>query len=71
MTGGLAATRPIRALEAERGQPPVPILALTANAWRRQLRPVPGGGHDGFLAKPFDRADLDEAIARLARRSAA
>jgi CheY-like chemotaxis protein len=70
-TGGLAATRAIRAFEAARSRPAVPILALTANAGADNSALCIAAGMNGFLAKPFDRADLDEAIARLARRTAA
>ncbi|MDP9138547.1 MAG: response regulator, partial [Pseudomonadota bacterium] len=69
--GGLAATRAIRAAEAARGMSAVPILALTANAGAENNALCKIAGMNGFLTKPFDRADLDEAIARLARRTAA
>ncbi len=70
-TGGLAATRAIRAFEASRGMPGVPILALTANVGEDSSALCSAAGMNGFLAKPVDRADLDEAVSRLARRGAA
>jgi CheY-like chemotaxis protein len=40
---------------------------LTANARREDIRECLDAGMDGHLSKPFDRQDLDEAVARLAR----
>jgi CheY-like chemotaxis protein len=68
---GLEATRRIRAIEKDLARPPIPILALTANARDEDYDNCIGAGMTSFLAKPFDRADLEEAIARVARRSAA
>ena len=69
---GLEATRRIRAREAELALPRLPILALTANARREDHAECLAAGMDGHLSKPFDRQDLDEAVARLlARRPAA
>ena len=69
--GGLEAARQIRLDERHHGVRACPILALTANARTEDYDACMASGMDGFLAKPFDRADLDEAIARLARRTAA
>jgi CheY-like chemotaxis protein len=68
---GLEAARLIRKEEALRGATARPILALTANARAEDYDNCMSAGMNGFLAKPFDRSDLDEAIARLARRTAA
>jgi signal transduction histidine kinase/CheY-like chemotaxis protein len=68
---GLEATRRIRCEETANGAVPRPILALTANARAEDYEICMASGMNGFLAKPFDRADLDEAIARVARRTAA
>ena len=68
---GLAATRIIRNRERETGSPRVPILALTANAQPEDIAECLSAGMDGHLSKPFDRQDLDEAIARLVRKDAA
>lgn len=62
---GIEATRRIRAREVERGLPRLPILALTANARREDYAECLAAGMDGHLSKPFDRQDLDEAIAKL------
>ena len=63
---GLEATRRIREKEAASGgDHHVPILALTANAGRNDIRECLDAGMDGHLSKPFDREDLDEAIGNL------
>jgi CheY-like chemotaxis protein len=69
---GLEATRVIRKLEKDTLQPcRVPILALTANSRREDHDECLAAGMDGHLSKPFDRQDLDEAIARLVMRQPA
>jgi CheY-like chemotaxis protein len=68
---GLEAVRLIRSEEKMHGTPPRPILALTANARAEDYEICMAAGMNGFLAKPFDRADLEEAIARVAQRTAA
>jgi signal transduction histidine kinase/CheY-like chemotaxis protein len=68
---GLEAVRRIRCQEKIYKTAPRPILALTANARAEDYEICMAAGMNGFLAKPFDRADLEEAIARVARRTAA
>ncbi len=69
---GLETTRRIRETErARKVAKPLPILALTANARREDHDECLAAGMDGHLSKPFDRHDLDEAVARLATRRAA
>ena len=68
---GVAATRQIRAREAQNGTPPVPIVALTANgreAYEQRCRPA---GMNDYLSKPFDRADLKAIVTRHARHAQA
>lgn len=61
-----------RRLRAGTFMPDVPILALTANASSADQAACLAAGMNGHMAKPFDRQDLDEAIAALtARRPAA
>jgi CheY-like chemotaxis protein len=63
---GLEATRRIRAMERSASiNQPVPILALSANASSDDHAAGARAGMDGYLAKPFDRADLEAAIAGL------
>jgi signal transduction histidine kinase/CheY-like chemotaxis protein len=66
---GLETTRRIRQAEARKGGVAhLPILALTANSRREDHEECLAAGMDGHLSKPFDRQDLDEAIAKLMRR---
>ena len=60
---GITATRHIRALEAERGAPPTPIIALTANALEEDRDACLAAGMDGFLTKPLDHERLAAALA--------
>ncbi|MFO1398149.1 MAG: PAS domain S-box protein [Burkholderiales bacterium] len=58
---GFEATRAIRALP---GRAPIPILAMTANAFDEDRRRCLEAGMDDFLAKPFDPADLYATVCR-------
>lgn len=59
---GLEAARTIRALDrADAGS--VPILALTANAFRSDIQKVLQNGMNGHLAKPIDKDHLYAAMA--------
>ncbi|MBS0490941.1 MULTISPECIES: ATP-binding protein [unclassified Phenylobacterium] len=55
---GLAATRAIRALEAERGAAPVPIVMLSANAMAEHLDEARAAGADLHVAKPITASSL-------------
>ncbi len=69
---GLEAARAVRALEALRpGSALIPILALTANARREDHDACLAAGMNGYLTKPFDRADLEDAIAAITGSAAA
>jgi two-component system, sensor histidine kinase len=59
---GMAATRAIRALEAEMGRPRTPIIAVTANAMAHQVEEYFVVGMDAHVAKPIDPRKLYEAI---------
>jgi signal transduction histidine kinase/CheY-like chemotaxis protein len=59
---GVDATLAIRALEAERGLAPTPILALSANVMRHQIDDYLAAGMNGFVAKPIEMAALIGAI---------
>ena len=58
---GYQATQAIRALAREDAQT-VPILALTANAFREDIEAAAAAGMNGHIAKPFDYARLVQAI---------
>lgn len=61
---GLEATTQIRALP-DPARAGVPILALTANAFRSDTERYLAAGMDGCLTKPFEEADLLAALAEL------
>jgi CheY-like chemotaxis protein len=69
---GAEATRRLRRLEETSGSQPTPIVAVTANALESDRKSCLAAGFDAYLAKPFEFADLAEAVERLcARRPAA
>jgi signal transduction histidine kinase/CheY-like chemotaxis protein len=69
---GLEATREIRAAEARSGRSPVPIIALTANAFAHQVTEYAEAGMDDHVSKPIDIQALSRSIERLmAKQSSA
>ncbi len=63
---GLETTRRVRAMERKSGSAlHLPILALTANARPENYLECMAAGMDGHLSKPFDRQDMEEAIAKI------
>jgi signal transduction histidine kinase/CheY-like chemotaxis protein len=75
MMNGVDAARAMRAMEAERGLAPTPILALSANVMRHQIEEYLAAGMNGFVAKPIEMAALiaaiEQAVAPEASESAA
>ena len=65
---GFKATRRWRAIEAERGLPRVPILAVTANSQDSDILRAREAGMDDHLAKPFVLDDLSRLLLRWAPR---
>jgi PAS domain S-box-containing protein len=63
-TDGLSATAAIRKLEAARGLPRLPIVAMTAHAMPADQLRCLDAGMDGHLAKPVTLRILHESIAR-------
>jgi len=59
---GLQATRQIRIFEAEQGQTPTPIVAMTANALPSDRQACADAGMNGFLSKPFKAGDLHRVL---------
>jgi PAS domain S-box-containing protein len=66
---GIAATRSIRVIEAERGLRRTPIIALTANALEEDRDACVAAGMDGFLTKPLDRQRLATVLTELQARA--
>jgi signal transduction histidine kinase/DNA-binding response OmpR family regulator len=62
---GIAAARAIRALERERLTPPVPIVALTANANLQDIERSRDAGCDAHLSKPISKLNLIAAIEKF------
>jgi len=62
---GVEATKRIRADEAAKGRPRVPIVALTADALETGKRACQEAGMDGFLTKPIDPAELSDVLNEL------
>lgn len=62
VTDGLAATRTIRARERERGIPPIPIIALTADASPQDIEKSRDAGCNFHLSKPISKFELLSAI---------
>ncbi|MEI7431807.1 MAG: response regulator, partial [Betaproteobacteria bacterium] len=62
---GLEATRLIRAQES--GQRRIPIVALTANASQLDREICLAAGMDDFVSKPFQLAEITDALARNVR----
>jgi CheY-like chemotaxis protein len=61
---GVEAAKAIRGIEDSRGSRRIPIVALTALATPSDRDRCLSAGMDGYLAKPFVRSTLVEAIAR-------
>ncbi|WDI33118.1 ATP-binding protein [Hyphococcus flavus] len=61
---GVEATQKIRAMEREKGLEPVPIIALTANAFTDQVAEYLAAGMNAHLAKPIDFRALHETIVK-------
>jgi signal transduction histidine kinase/ActR/RegA family two-component response regulator len=62
---GLEATRQIRAAEARSGRRPIPIIALSANAFAHQVTECVEAGMDDHVSKPIDIQALTRSIERL------
>ena len=65
---GYEATRRIRAL-ADPGKAGIPIVAVTANAFREDRDNALETGMDGHLAKPYDIPAMMDTLGRLLREN--
>jgi signal transduction histidine kinase/CheY-like chemotaxis protein len=61
---GYRATAALRAIERERGDAPIPVVALTANAMPDDERRSLQAGCTAHLSKPFSRSQLRRVLAR-------
>jgi two-component system, NarL family, sensor histidine kinase BarA len=59
---GRQATEAIRQVESERGQNPVPIVALTAHALANEKRALLQSGLDDYLTKPISERQLAQVV---------
>lgn len=66
---GYQATREIRSIEELRGSSPVPILALTANAFKEDRDRCMKAGCTDYLSKPVRKGELVDAVIRLTHAS--
>ncbi|MBS1138886.1 MAG: Response regulator receiver:ATP-binding region, ATPase-like:Histidine kinase N-terminal [Proteobacteria bacterium] len=59
---GIEATTQIRQWEAENGQPPLPIIALTAGAFEEDRQQCLAVGMDDFMTKPLNLGELEKML---------
>lgn len=67
---GFDAARHIRAIESQRGEPPVPIVALTASTQQEVQQACLQAGMNECLSKPFLRGDLLKVVRRHVKGAA-
>jgi len=63
---GFEAAQRIKALYAAAGLPSPPVVALTANAFAEDRKRCLDEGLDDYLAKPFERSDLEALLEKWA-----
>jgi signal transduction histidine kinase/CheY-like chemotaxis protein len=68
---GYETTLLLRQSERQSGRPRLPVMALTAHTRADEWEKCRAAGMDGYLTKPFDQQDLEEALSGLTTRRAA
>ena len=66
---GIECMNEIHAAEKKAGLPMTPAIAVTANAMEHQVAAYLGHGFAAHVAKPIDRATLEDTIARCVGRA--
>jgi len=66
---GYEATRRLRRVEREKGEPRTPVIAVTAHALADEREKVLQAGMDDFLTKPLQLAALEQTLDRWAPRA--
>ena len=66
---GHTATREIRRWEAEQGRAPVPVIALTGHAMKKDVQDCRDAGMDDVLTKPVKQAALMERLEHFSGRA--
>ncbi|TAN08849.1 MAG: response regulator [Rhodanobacteraceae bacterium] len=66
---GYSATRRLREIESEHGQPRMPVIAMTAHAMSGDRERCLQAGMDDYLSKPLDRHLLEETLSRWMQQS--
>jgi CheY-like chemotaxis protein len=64
---GIETTKVIRAWEKDQAKRQIPIIALTANALAGNIDIFLAAGFDGFISKPIDIVQIDEALNKWVR----
>jgi signal transduction histidine kinase/HPt (histidine-containing phosphotransfer) domain-containing protein/ActR/RegA family two-component response regulator len=66
---GITAAREVRKIELAEGKPPVPIIALTADAMQGDREKCLAAGMNDYLSKPFKVVQLREMLDRWSQDS--
>ncbi len=66
---GITAAREVRKIELAQGRPPVPIVALTADAMQGDREKCLAAGMNDYLSKPFKVVQLREMLDRWSQDS--
>ncbi len=63
---GLAATQNIRALDHASAS--IPIIAMTANVMKEDMKKCTNAGMNGYISKPIDTDKMNELISKIANK---